>query len=607
MLGLLAHDVSTLAIPHLEAQEGVKLPSDFTLENGQTSQQAVKAMRDRFDSDVFALKNEPTSKALSRGAASSSSTRYQAGAGGPPPSTGPTSPGPHSKDRRPPLAHAVSEERSVLSPVSSTSSMATTVATFTKEEPLPPVPSPARRGPPPEIKVPTPESSRSSRSSGPATPKQPRSQSPSQLSVRSTSTSSTKDSKRRSSRAGTLTSKFGVTTWLLNSITGRSGPSQAEASQVSIARVDVGRPPVATALPTVAKASSTASGSSTEKSSKEDSPVKTTPQPIAIKATPGSNRRSTPAVRVEESKQALGRPRSYASPLSSSPGQDSNMLALTARRPMPVIEAVAAPAINPSRPLSLLSQSQSSLARRWQHIFITPTLQQNIKWKSMCTPACMPLTTEYYPSKTELEKAYQVYSYDVLVTPEVHASFMLKRTLGKTDEEEDWPLLVMRQMAALRLALGFQFIVAPASLGLPKTGAATTGLETAVSTRFPGGGPGGRYAPPVHPIGASEFFKSSSDHAYLSMSNQIHRISFDPIEQVIQVARYVRRTPYSMESIGYGALVWPRLGDGYREVSATFAYPNLDMYGWNRFVIFGPRLHTGLTDRLQDGHACRRL
>ncbi len=204
----------------------------------------------------------------------------------------------------------------------------------------------------------------------------------------------------------------------------------------------------------------------------------------------------------------------------------------------------------------------------------------------MCTPACLPLTTEYYPSKTELDKAYQTYSYDVLVTPDVHASFMLKRGKGKSDEEEDWPLLVMKQMAALRLSLGFQFIVAPSTLTNGEESGAANWASRSSGAKAPH--PVSRYVTPDHPVGASEFFKTSRDSAYLSMSNQIHKISFDPVEQIIQVSRYVRRTTHNTDTVLYGCLVWPRLGDGYREVSATFTHPNLDMYSWNRFVRIYP-------------------
>ncbi|KIO23515.1 hypothetical protein M407DRAFT_27041 [Tulasnella calospora MUT 4182] len=589
MLGLLAHDVSTLAIPHLKDNEGIQVPP--VSGGGITQEEAIRTIRDQFDSDVFALKakERTASSALVRGPPPSSTpgvvgTSHLPAKG----STSEYGPGfrsqlsSHAADQE----HPKSKERPSLSSSSSTSSTATSLANFNNNPRGPKVKamSPRLKSPLlPEKVIEEP-----ARASPPSTPLQ-RSHSPSQMSVRSTSTASMKEAKKRTTRPATLASKLGVGQWIIHSLTGRAGPSQAEASQVSITGEKATRPVVAT--PSTAVTQATAHHTQQQEpiiNIKGPSPIMATAQPIAIKNTGSLPRRSPHPLtnRTEDpikqpANTAVGRPRSFASPVSSSPGQDSIIpAAIAARRPL---EAAAAPPVNPSRPMSILSQSQSSLARRWQHIFPHPTLQYQIKWKSMCTPACLPLTTEYYPSKTELEKAYQVYSYDVLVTPDVRGSFMLKRTTN-SNEEEEWPLLVMKQMAALRLALGFQFIVAPHPTLLEGLSSQPTpGNETAISVRYTITGPvGSRYAAPVHPIGASEFLKSITDNAYLSMSNQIHRISFDPIEQVIQVARYVRRTTHSLESHLYQCLVWPRLGDGYREVSATFAYPNLDMYGWNR-------------------------
>ncbi|KAG8906511.1 vacuolar membrane-associated protein iml1 [Tulasnella sp. 403] len=556
MLGLLAHDVSTLAIPYMDDHDGLKIPP--TIPDGQSPHDAIKLARQQYDNDVFASRGKDKSSNMPR-ITTTLSTAITATRG----------PSPQMPEYRSQFAsNRISEERPTLSTASSTSSMATTLATFNSN------PKPIRvRSPGPkettvvDDPVPTPIST---------TPK--RSESPSQLSVRSTSTTSTKESKRRSTRAGTFTSKFGVGQWLIASITGRSGPSQAEASQVSISRSDVGRPAVATPTPVPPRPGPVI---------QQPSPVK--PQPIAIKSTGHAPRRTAQGIRNDDTIQQVGatpgRPRSYVSPISSSPIQDAvHVNAPQTRRTVP-LEVIATPPINPSRPMSVLSPSQSSLARRWQHIFPHPTLQHQIKWKSICTPACLPLTTEYYPSKTELEKAYQVYSYDVLVTPDVHASFMLKRT-GKTIEEDEWPLLVMRHMAALRLALGFQFVVAPSSPPTSATGFWGGNTDTLGAGRFAISGSGStavhRHSAPTHPVGASEFFKTINDYAYLSMSNQIHRISFNPVEQVIQVSRYVRRTTHSLDPVHYSCLVWPRLGDGYREAAATFSYPNLDMYGWNR-------------------------
>jgi hypothetical protein len=72
----------------------------------------------------------------------------------------------------------------------------------------------------------------------------------------------------------------------------------------------------------------------------------------------------------------------------------------------------------------------NSQMRRWHHVF--PQLYQSlrqrrrrlwqssgglnlVKWKSLCTPACLPLTTDYFPSLEELSNVFQeVHTYILL-------------------------------------------------------------------------------------------------------------------------------------------------------------------------------------------------
>lgn len=68
----------------------------------------------------------------------------------------------------------------------------------------------------------------------------------------------------------------------------------------------------------------------------------------------------------------------------------------------------------------------NSQMRRWHHVFpqLYRSLRQRrhrlwqlsgelnlIKWKSLCTPACLPLTTDYFPSMEELTTVFQEVSY----------------------------------------------------------------------------------------------------------------------------------------------------------------------------------------------------
>src|SRR6202035_5282950 len=65
---------------------------------------------------------------------------------------------------------------------------------------------------------------------------------------------------------------------------------------------------------------------------------------------------------------------------------------------------------SPCKPRSSISEAQSSLACRWQHMFPRVSYKHEIKWKSIVTPGCLPLTVEYFPTASELDSSYDVSS-----------------------------------------------------------------------------------------------------------------------------------------------------------------------------------------------------
>ncbi|KAG6334521.1 hypothetical protein ID866_4574 [Astraeus odoratus] len=228
---------------------------------------------------------------------------------------------------------------------------------------------------------------------------------------------------------------------------------------------------------------------------------------------------------------------------------------------------------NPSRPQSVVSYAQSSLASRWQHIFPIPVYKHEIKWDSMVTPSCLPLTVEHFPSNIELESSYDVFSYDFVVDPMEMRSFLVKppSVHGTTDDvRRAWALVVMRGMVAVRLAQGFQFVIRPHKSTAPDGKSRT--LRTSKSFL-------GEEDSTPKPGGAAEVLRSANDPVYLSMSNEIHRLSYTG--EAIQVRRYVRRMPPS-QPFDYACLIWPKLGIGYTELKTKFVSHGLENYGWNR-------------------------
>lgn len=193
----------------------------------------------------------------------------------------------------------------------------------------------------------------------------------------------------------------------------------------------------------------------------------------------------------------------------------------------------------------------------------------------MVAPACLPLTVEQFPSRAELESSYDVFSYGFVVDPPEMRSFLVRPPPAKSNKEElrrAWAGAVMREMVALRLAQGFQFV-------LKSSTPPTTTAEGSESKK--GFRRSRAFDEDLTPQaeGAADVLNSTYDPVYLSMSDEIHRIAYTG--DSIQVRRYVRRMPISLP-IDYQCLIWPKLGEGYTELKTSFISHGLENYGWNR-------------------------
>lgn len=300
------------------------------------------------------------------------------------------------------------------------------------------------------------------------------------------------------------------------------------------------------------------------------------PQPMAIIQTASGR---TTLSRTYEEEPPIANPHrgsmSRYSPLSTPPRDEATFgkrrnTTLPSNIPLSASSPQSSSRTNPSRPQFAVSYTQSSLARRWEHIFPSAIYKHEVKWKSMVTPSCLPLTVEHFPSNTELESSYDVFSYDFVVDPTEMRSFLVRppNVQGTVDEvRRAWALVVMRGMVAVRLAQGFQFVLR-----------SQNALDEKSTLQRPKSFMGEGDAAPK-PSGAAEVLNSTKDPVYLGMSNEIHLISYTG--EAIQVRRYVRRMPPT-HPFEYECLIWPKLGVGYTELKTKFVSHGLENYGWNR-------------------------
>ena len=104
--------------------------------------------------------------------------------------------------------------------------------------------------------------------------------------------------------------------------------------------------------------------------------------------------------------------------------------------------------VNPSNPkpdISLLNCSG-----RWQHVFPRALRASKMKWKSLCSPASVPLTVEEAAPTHDLSESFDQLSYRV-DTPKEHE-------LMDRPRPSYW---LLREMIALRLSHGYQVTVHP--------------------------------------------------------------------------------------------------------------------------------------------------
>ena len=404
---------------------------------------------------------------------------------------------------------------------------------------------------------------------GPLSTSPSRSSVHSKMSVQSGSSESTSAS-GKSRKTG---SRF-APAWLFNPF--RSGLSQPQTSNVSA----VASPTLAT-TPTITPSPSVlmfpGSGLKT--------PVPRSPKPVNI--LPRASPRSSVLSRTLEDDSNLLPHRSSLTrtpPLNTPPRTEAAITMMRRAGSAQHNSVVPFPSslpnrTNPSLPREYVPYPQSSLARRWQHTYPEPLTRMEIKWKSMVTPACLPLTIEHFPTKSELETSYDIFSYDFVVDPPEMRSFLVKppvipKGASRDEARRAWAASIMREMVALRLAQGFQFILKSSTPNTTRPGPTPTRYSRRPSVFIPDE----ELSPQA--VGAADVLSNSNDPVYLSMSNEIHQISYTG--EAIRVRRYVRRMAASTP-IEYQCLIWPKLGEGYTELKTSFVSHGLENYGWNRF------------------------
>jgi len=240
--------------------------------------------------------------------------------------------------------------------------------------------------------------------------------------------------------------------------------------------------------------------------------------------------------------------------------------------------------LNPSNPSRSSVQLQDQ-SRRWLNIFPRAgriNNQRSVKWKSMCTPACLPLYSDYMPSFEELSDSYIKDTYTLPVSPGM-SSFLLRP--GKDNSETAGNLL--RELVCQRLAQSFQIVLPPYENVSPSGKRGQTnadGLSTLPS------------AEDVRQI-LYNTKEGEGKAIFLGFSNTVHRLRFDRKSASIIITTWKEKTTWQAKPVDYSFMLWP-VGNGTFQTSkVTFAYPDLASYDWR----YMDRLIAGLEEpKLQE-------
>ncbi|XP_018377284.1 PREDICTED: DEP domain-containing protein 5 isoform X3 [Trachymyrmex cornetzi] len=188
----------------------------------------------------------------------------------------------------------------------------------------------------------------------------------------------------------------------------------------------------------------------------------------------------------------------------------------------------------------------------------TPALTTGVDWKSLTIPACLPITTDYFPDKRSLQNDYVVSDYNLL-PDDVNADFAQQRAIYKK------PLTtveVFKELVSQRLAQGFQLIILP-PLNKNQSNAAGSNTVPTISTVMRG----------------RQTESEPKEEYLLSIGRIFHKISL--FDNSITVTRYRPRHPYPPFNIHYQYRFHAPHHDTYEVSRVSFTTEKLETYNWN--------------------------
>ncbi|XP_054452418.1 GATOR complex protein DEPDC5 isoform X4 [Anoplopoma fimbria] len=179
-----------------------------------------------------------------------------------------------------------------------------------------------------------------------------------------------------------------------------------------------------------------------------------------------------------------------------------------------------------------------------------------VDWKSLTTPACLPLTTDYFPDRQALQNDYTEGCYDLLPHSDLER------------REDEAPVMsasdVFEEFICQRLMQGYQIIVQTNKRKPQPTVATPLGSS------------------PLYSRGLVSLRRAEEVETvyWLSMGRTFHKVCLK--DKIITVTRYLPKYPYESAQIQYSYSLCPPHSDAqFVSCWVEFGHERLEEYKWN--------------------------
>ncbi|KAK9390519.1 hypothetical protein V1515DRAFT_590638 [Lipomyces mesembrius] len=204
--------------------------------------------------------------------------------------------------------------------------------------------------------------------------------------------------------------------------------------------------------------------------------------------------------------------------------------------------------LNPSNPTEQ-EKLCAVLHGNWKHIYPRRTQNRSVKWKSVISPASLPITTEVFPSPEDFYRDYYCQTYMVSIVP-------------NNGENGEYTLPnVMRAMVSFRIGFGYQIVlgeIVQETERLSKLDANPDGIaqevpESCLATRI-----------------------------YLSIGTMIHRLAVKDSKTItVQIFKKSTQNPHLDQDIIYKPLVQTVNDSAFSTRHVRFPGAHSQDHNWN--------------------------